>query len=61
MLLASDLSSVVTVRTPYEIWRLPPLSGRDDGQDALRVSGGSAAREQPGPDFGRFTDRAGVT
>ena len=33
MLLASDLSSVVTVRTPYEIWRLPPLSGRDDGQD----------------------------
>ena len=33
MLLASDLSSVVTVRTPYEIWRLPPLSGLDDGQD----------------------------
>ena len=31
MLLASDLSSVVTVRTPYEIWRLPTLSGLDDG------------------------------
>ena len=41
MLLASDLSSVVTVRTPYEIWRLPPST---KAKIAARVSGGSRNR-----------------
>ena len=48
MLLASDLSSVVTVRTPYEIWRLPPLSGLDDSQD-----GRAGVRCQRGPRLGK--------
>ena len=54
------------------IWRLSPLSGRDDGQDALRVSGGSAGQASitrpcdnaaaPPPDAGgRSSDLAGCT